>query len=82
MVPWEDTHGGFAGLFAFWPAAVLLLSGNSEWHSGDAAGLPEYLPAVLFIITVKGYLASEHSIVNPSRELNLDIFRSDFYFTS
>ena len=61
--PAEDTlHCVFSGLFVFGPAAVLLLNGNSEWHSGDAAGLLVFLPAVLFIITVKSYLLSDRAV--------------------
>lgn len=77
--PREDTpHCVFSGLFVFGPAAVLLLNGNSEWHSGDAAGLSEFLPAVLFIITVKSYLlsgwaASERSPIGPHFEQHLDM---------
>ena len=72
-------HCMFSGLFVFWPAAVLLLNRNSEWHAGDAAGLSKFLPAVLFIITIRSYLlsveaASECSNISPSFELNLDMF--------
>lgn len=69
----EKTHRTvFSG-----PAAVLLLNGNSEWHSGDAPGISEFLPAVMFIITVKSYLLSgwafsECSPIGPHFELNLD----------
>lgn len=77
----------FSGLFVFWPTAVLLLNGNSEWHAGDAAGLSEFVPAVLFIIMVKSYLlsveaASEHSNISPSFELNLDMFVVSFQLSN
>lgn len=52
--PWEHTPlCVFSGL-----ADVLLLSGNSEWHSGDAAGRSEFLPAVLFIYSKVTYWAA------------------------
>lgn len=52
--PWEHTPlCVFSGL-----ADVLLLSGNSEWHSGDAAGRSQFLPAVLFIYSKVTYWAA------------------------